>query len=431
MQRILSDQLKEHAGRRVTLCGWVHRQRHLGAVSFVILRDRRGTAQLVYNAREVHTWNNESVIRVSGVVAENAKAPGGVELQVENPAEDMVLLSSEATSETPLAIHGDSGGVGLHVLLDNRALALRYPRIRDIFVIQAAILKHFADYMRAQDFTEIKSSKIVGGGTEGGSALFEVDYFGSPAFLAQSPQFYKQAMVASGMERVFEIGACYRAEKHDSPRHLNEYISLDVEMGFIESETELMDVEVGILHAIFEGLRADCTDILARHRIVLPEAQALEAIPRISYEQALEIIESTTEGHVLEINPEGERVLSRWALEKYGIDALFVHSFPRKKRPFYTAFEGRRTRSFDLIFHGLEITTGGMRIHKYEVLLEVLPKFGVQLDAVADYLTVFRNGCPPHGGFAIGLERLTQKVCGLANVKEAALFPRDRTRLRP
>ena len=424
-ERILSNELAAYVGQTVTICGWIHRSRNLGALTFIVLRDRQGIAQLVCNQTTV--YNNESVIAAAGQVVANPKAPGGFELQVAQ----LKLLSSPTDGNLPLAVHGEPASVGLNALLANRYLSLRYPAIREIFVVQALVLKYFAHYMRSQDFIEIKSSKIIGSGTEGGSGLFALDYFGEPAFLAQSPQFYKQAMVASGMERVFEIGAAYRAEKHDTPRHLNEYVSLDVEVGFIESESELMDLEIGILTAICEGLRQECGTILERRHIVLPAEQEFRAIPRISYEEALAIIEEQSNSAALEINPEGERLLSQWAAERHGIEALFVHSFPRKKRPFYTAYEGRHTRSFDCIFRGLEITTGGMRIHHYDTLLEALPKFGMQESDVADYLTIFKYGCPPHGGFALGLERLTQKLLNLTNVKEASLFPRDRSRLRP
>ncbi|MCG8481294.1 MAG: aspartate--tRNA(Asn) ligase, partial [Spirochaetales bacterium] len=273
--------------------------------------------------------------------------------------------------------------------------------------------------------------KIISSGTEGGTGLFSVDYFGERVYLAQSPQFYKQAMVASGLERVFEIGAAYRAEKHDTPRHLNEYVSLDVEMGFIESESELMDLEVGLLSHIFSRVAADHGDILAEFGATVPSGDEMARTPRIGHDEAKAIIKERTGKTAFEINPEGERVLCDWAAEAHGVEAVFVFGFPRKKRPFYTYPEGRGTRSFDLIFRGLEITTGGQRIHDYRMLTETLPKFGLTEEGLGDYCTIFKYGCPPHGGFAIGLERITQKILGLRNVKEASLFPRDRKRVRP
>ncbi|MFO7975174.1 MAG: amino acid--tRNA ligase-related protein, partial [Candidatus Hydrogenedentota bacterium] len=268
-------------------------------------------------------------------------------------------------------------------------------------------------------------------GTEGGTGLFEVQYFENSVYLAQSPQFYKQAMVASGMERVFEVGTAYRAEKHDTPRHLNEYVSLDVEMGFIESETDLMDLEVRILSAIFEGVSAAHPQILEEYGRTLPGREALENTPRISHDEAKTVIKDRTGKRAFEINPEGERALCEWAGEEHGVEAVFVYGFPRRKRPFYTYPDGQKTKSFDLLFRGLEITTGGRRINEYDMLREILPKFNLTEEGMADYLEIFKYGCPPHGGFAIGLERLTQKILGLENVKQASLFPRDRKRTRP
>ncbi|MFW5976275.1 MAG: amino acid--tRNA ligase-related protein, partial [Alkalispirochaetaceae bacterium] len=238
-------------------------------------------------------------------------------------------------------------------------------------------------------------------------------------------------MVASGLERVFEIGAAYRAEKHDTPRHLNEYVSLDVEMGFIESETELMELEVGILSHIFAGVQSKHADILEEYGSSVPTPETMEKTPRISHDEAKEILGKRLGKRIFEINPEGERELCGWAREEHGVEAVFVYGFPRKKRPFYTYPDGLKTRSFDLLFRGLEITTGGKRINEYEMLIETLPKFGLTEEGLGDYCKIFKHGCPPHGGFAIGLERLTQKILGLQNVKEASLFPRDRKRVKP
>mgnify|MGYP006270143955 FL=1 len=422
--RVLATSLADHEGAEVTVSGWVHRIRDLGGITFVLLRDRSGLAQLVYDAPpELH---NETVISVRGTVAANEKAPGGYEVQA---GETRVL--GAADPELPLSVNQNVDKVGIEAILDHRIISLRNPQIRRIFELQASVVQLFAEWLRAQDFTEIKSSKIIGSGTEGGTGLFTVDYFGERVYLAQSPQFYKQTMVASGMERVFEIGAAYRAEKHDTPRHLNEYVSLDVEMGFIESETDLMDLEVELLSHIFAGVQREHADILEEYGATAPTAEAMRATPRISHDEAKKIIKERSGKTAFEINPEGERVLCDWAAEEHGVEAVFVYGFPRKKRPFYTYPEGLKTRSFDLLFRGLEITTGGQRIHQYDMLLETLPKFGLTEEGLGDYCKIFQYGCPPHGGFAIGLERITQKILGLQNVKEASLFPRDRKRVRP
>jgi nondiscriminating aspartyl-tRNA synthetase len=422
--RTLARDVAEKNGAEATLSGWVHRVRELGGISFVLLRDRSGIVQLVYDGKTEFT--PETVITVHGVVAENAKAPGGYELQVK----DTEILA-RAEPDLPIPVNQDPDSIGLEAVLDHRTVSLRIPKIRKIFTIQSAILSLFAEYMRSREFTEIKSSKLIGTGTEGGTGLFAVEYFEDRVYLAQSPQFYKQAMVATGMERVFEIGAAYRAEKHDTPRHLNEYVSLDVEMAFIENENDLMDLEAGILSHIFDGLRRLHPDILEEFGRDLPGSEELKKTPRISHDDAKGIASAELGKRLFEINPEAERVLCDWAQREHGVEAVFVHGFPRKKRPFYTYPDGLKTRSFDLLFRGLEITTGGQRINEYSMLLETLGKFGLTRDGLADYLEIFRWGCPPHGGFAIGLERLTQKVLGLQNVKEASLFPRDRKRTRP
>ncbi|MFP4068161.1 MAG: aspartate--tRNA(Asn) ligase [Spirochaetaceae bacterium] len=422
--RVLAREVASHEGATITVAGWVHRIRELGSVSFVLLRDRSGIVQLVYEGKVEQTL--ESVIRVTGTCAANEKAPGGFEVRAER-----TQLLAAAQPELPLSVNGNLDEVGLETLLDHRLVALRNPKVRSIFHVQSEILRAFGEVMRGEGFTEIKSSKLIGTGTEGGTGLFEVQYFEDSVYLAQSPQFYKQAMVASGMERVFEIGTAYRAEKHDTPRHLNEYVSLDVEVGFIESESELMDLELRILGAVFEAVSATHPDVLEEYGRSLPTAEALSATPRISHDEAKALIKERTGKRAFEINPEGERVLCDWAAEEHGVEAVFVYGFPRRKRPFYTYPDGQKTKSFDLLFRGLEITTGGLRIHDYDMLRETLPKFKLTEEGMADYLEIFKYGCPPHGGFAIGLERLTQKILGLENVKQAALFPRDRKRTRP
>ena len=238
-------------------------------------------------------------------------------------------------------------------------------------------------------------------------------------------------MVASGLERVFEIGAAYRAEKHDTTRHLNEYVSLDVEMGFIDGYEDLMDLEVEILAHVFDLVRERHGATLDQFESTVPTTDEIRSSPRIDHDEAKSIASERVGKKLFEINPEAERALCNWAQESAGVPAVFVTGYPRKKRPFYTFPDGQKTRSFDLLFRGLEITTGGQRIHDHTMLLETLPRFGLKAEDLTDYVSIFKYGCPPHGGFAIGLERLTQQILGLANVKEASLFPRDRKRVRP
>jgi nondiscriminating aspartyl-tRNA synthetase len=372
----------------------------------------------------------------------NPKAPGGAEVRV---AACTVLAPAEP--DLPFQVSGDVGKVGLEAILDNRLLSLRNPKINAIFRVQATIIEAFSRYLREQGFFEIKSSKLVSGGTEGGTELFHVEYFDKKVCLAQSPQFYKETMVASGMERVFEVAPAYRAEKHDTPRHLNEYVSMDVEMGFIESERELIGLERGILKAVFEAVAAKNAEELALWGATVPTADAVDAAPIVAYEEAVKIANAEVSAaggskkaaaRIFDINPEAERLLCQWALREHGSDLVFVNEFPRRYRPFYTypldKGDGKAssTMSFDALFRGLEITTGGRRQHEFAAFLEALPRFGLKREDFEDgYVQLLRAGCPPHGGFAIGCERLTARILGLQSVKEASLFPRDRKRVTP
>lgn len=417
---------------KVELKGWVHRVRELGGVSFVMLRDRSGIVQTVVEGKAEVTL--ESVISVTGVPALNEKAPGGAEVR----AEKLVLIAA-AASDLPYPVNADPDKIGLDVILDNRQLSLRNPKIRAIFAVQATIIEAFSEHLRALDFTEIKSSKLVGGGTEGGTNLFEVEYFDRKVCLAQSPQLYKQTMVASGMERVFEVAPAYRAEKHDTPRHLNEYISLDIEMGFIDSERDLIELEKGLLAHIFERVAEKNAAALELWGATVPTREAVFASPIVGHDESLALAAEEAARQKIagfkkafEITPEVERLICAWSAREKGSDLVFINEFPRRHRPFYTfPLDATRTMSFDAIFRGLEITTGGRRQNEYAAQVEVLPKFGLKAEDLTALLTVLKYGCPPHGGFAIGCERLTQKILGLANVKEASLFPRDRKRVSP
>jgi nondiscriminating aspartyl-tRNA synthetase len=438
--RVLASEIKRIAAggkeEAVEVSGWVHRIRELGGITFVILRDRSGLLQLVSSDKPDLT--PESVIRVRGIPALNGKAPGGAELRIES-----LECISRAAADLPYQVNGDVSGIGLEAILDNRVLSLRNPKIRSIFKVQSTIIEAFSAYLRSQDFTEIKTSKLVGSGTEGGTQLFAVEYFDRKVYLAQSPQFYKQIMVASGLERVFEVAPAYRAEKHDTPRHINEYVSLDVEMGFIESERDLIELEKGLLAYIFEQVKTKNSGDLAVWGADVPDPALVEKAPTVPHDEALKIANaeaaaaSGRSARIFDINPEAERQLCDWAGREHGIELVFVNEFPRRHRPVYTypldtgSGGATSTMSFDALFRGLEITTGGRRQHDYAALLEALPKFGLKEADMASYLSVFKYGCPPHGGFAIGCERLTQKILGLANVKEASLFPRDRKRVEP
>jgi len=435
---------KDPAGTEIELSGWVHRVRNMGGITFVILRDRSAIVQLVFDENFPFPANAsptpESVISVRGIPAINEKAPGGSELRVRS-----LKILSRAAVDLPYQVNGDLDRTGLEAILDNRLLSLRNPKIVSIFRVQSTIVDAFASYLRSQDFTEIKSSKLVSGGTEGGTNLFQVEYFDRKVCLAQSPQFYKEVMVASGLERVFEIAPVYRAEKHDTPRHLNEYVSLDVELAFIESEKDLIELEKNLLCHVFSEVQRKNKKDLEAWNISLPSAEAVANAPTVPYGECIKIANAeankgkSSGGRIFDINPEAERLLCEWAMKEKGVELIFVNEFPRRYRPFYTypltagAGEGNNalSMSFDCLFRGLEITSGSRRHHDYNAFLEALPRFGLKPEDQEGYLELLKYGCPPHGGFAVGLERLTQKILGLSSVKEASLFPRDRKRVAP
>lgn len=422
--RILTKDVAAQIGKEILVQGWVHRIRDLGKVVFIVLRDRAGMVQLVFDQNPQLT--NETVISVRGQVNANEKAPGGAEIQVK----ELKVLSS-ASPDLPFPVNQDPDKVNIDSILDHRIISLRNPKIRAIFQLQSGLLKYLSDFMHSEGFYEMKTSKLISTGTEGGTNLFSVDYFDSKVYLAQSPQFYKEIMVSTGLERVFEISHAYRAEKHDTARHLNEYVSFDVEMSFIESERDLIEFEKRLLDYVFAQVAKHNKAELEAWGATVPAADSMAKAPVVDFEEAKEIIHKEIKQKVFDIGPEGERALTDWALREHGVEACFINGWPRKKRPFYTYPDGLKTQSFDLIFRGIEITSGSRRINEKEMFLENLPKFGLTAEGMADYVSIFEHGCPPHGGFAIGVERLTQKILGLANVKEASPFPRDRKRVRP
>ena len=379
--RVLAAELKQALSSdgpaTIEVRGWVHRIRELGGVSFIMVRDRSGIAQAVVQGKVDLTL--ESVVAIAGVVVENDKAPGGAELRVAS-----IETIARAAPDLPYPVNGDPGKIGLDVILDNRPLSLRNPKLRAIFYVQSTIIDAFSSYLRAHGFTEMKTSKLIGSGTEGGTGLFEVDYFDTKVYLAQSPQFYKQTMVASGMERVFEVAPAYRAEKHDTPRHLNEYVSMDVEMAFIDSERDLIALEKELLSSIFEAVASRNGAELAAWGATVPSPESVARSPIVGHDEAIaiaaaELAASGAAGKkAYEISPEVERLICSWSAREHGSELVFINEFPRRHRPFYTfPLDASRTMSFDAIFRGLEITTGGRRHNDYNALLEVLPKFGL------------------------------------------------------
>ena len=428
MERTYVKELPEHKGARVLLKGWIHRIHDLGRVAFVTLRDKSGMVQLVLDEVFKEGLRLETAIEVTGICTENTKAPGGLELVVEG-----VKVVGKANYEVlPFPINKEDH-VHIETRLDHRTISLRPDKARAPFAVQQAIVEAFRTYLTSHHFSEIHTPKILSAGTEGGSEMFTVKYFDTRAFLAQSPQFYKQMMVGAGFERVFEIGHAYRAELHNTWRHLNEYVSLDLEMGFIDSEEDVMDLEEGFMKFLIPYLQQCCGPELTLLDMKLPE---IKTIPRISLAEAQDILQNEYDkaSPPGNLDSEGEGLLADHVRKNYDSDFVFITRYPTAKRPVYTMpFEDDPsvTRSFDLLFRGLEITTGGQRIHDYTHLIENMEKFSLDPKEFSFYTESFRYGMPPHGGLAIGLERLTMKLCGLSNIREATLLPRDLKRLTP
>ncbi len=432
MQRLLSSEALKRHGEAVRLAGWVHNIRDFREVKFLILRDRGGLVQTVIDpgARiDMTRIGKECVVELEGKVVPEPRAPGGAEVHIGT------LKVLARAHEPPLEINRPQVLAKTHLdkILDHRPISVRALPIRAIFKVQAEIIRAYSEYLRSQDFTEFKSSKIVATGTEGGANLFQIEYFERQAYLAQSPQFYKQTMVGSGFERVFEVGPVYRAEKHETSRHINEYTSLDFEMGFIRDEQDVIAMQVGLLRHISEEVARTCAEELKLHGAKVPVIG--DTIPQLTFKEAVQLVEAS--GHRLpagDLDPEAERRLCDWTLKKTGSEFVYVVGFPLAHRPMYTYFredDPATSRSFDLLFRGLEITTGSQRIHDHDLLVAKMRERGLDPELYQSYLSIFKHGMPPHGGLAIGLERLTMQVLGLSNVKEATLFPRDRHRLEP
>jgi nondiscriminating aspartyl-tRNA synthetase len=432
LERILTSEALARASETVRLAGWIHNIRDLGDVKFLILRDRAGLIQTVLGPETYAALDGagkESVVEIEGQVIAEPRAPGGAEVRI---ASIRVLAKAE---EPPLEINRPAVLAKTHLdkILDHRPISLRALPIRAIFKVQAEIIRGFSEYLRSRGFTEFKSSKIVATGTEGGANLFAIDYFERRAYLAQSPQFYKQTMVGSGFERVFEVGPVYRAEKHETSRHINEYTSLDFEMGFIRDEQDVIAMQVGLLRHIVSSLAENCAGEIELLGAKLPVIR--DTIPQLTFREAVRMVEGG--GHRLpagDLDPEAERRLCEWVMREHGSEFVYVVGFPLAHRPMYTYFreeDPEVSRSFDLLFRGLEITTGSQRIHDYALLVRKMRERGLDPEHYTGYLSIFKHGMPPHGGLAIGLERLTMQLLGLGNVKEATLFPRDRRRLEP
>ena len=419
-----------HRNETVQVSGMVHAKRPVGGgLTFLKLRKRDGLLQCTCGERvDVSKVPEESAVVVTGRLREELRAPGGVELV----AEGIEVLSRPA-AVMPVPIPKAKLNVNLDTELGLRPVVLRHLRERSVFRVQECLGRAFRDYLRDQGFTEIHTPKIVHAGAEGGSNIFRLDYFGRKAFLAQSPQFYKQTMVGV-YERVFELAPVFRAEKHSTARHLNEYTSMDFEMGFINSFEDVMAMETGFLQHAMALLREEYAQDVERLGIRIPD---VSAVPCIRFDEAKRLA-AERYGYSIrdpyDLEPEEEHAIGRYAREVWESDFVFVTHYPSKKRPFYAMDDPedpKYTLSFDLLFRGLEVTTGGQRIHDYRAQVAKMEARGMDPADFESYLMAHRHGLPPHGGLGIGLERLTMQLCGLDNVRYACLFPRDLSRLEP
>jgi nondiscriminating aspartyl-tRNA synthetase len=426
------SELNQHAGEIVKINGVIHKIREMSGFAFIILRTKRKLLQCVYSEDKaefgLNTVTEGCAVMAEGEVVVDSRVQNGAEIHLIN----IEVLSRPAES-LPIVINKKKLDISLDTNLTYRPISLRNPNERAIFKIQEGIARGFREYLLKQKFTEIRSPKIVFAGAEGGANIFKLDYFGKQVYLAQSPQFYKQMMVGA-FERVFEIAPVYRAEKHNTSRHLNEYTSMDLEMGFINDFTDIMQMETGMLKYTFRLLEEEYNNELNLLDVKVPR---IETIPVVKFMDAKETISREYNRKIADyydFEPEEEQLLCDYAKKNYNSDLIFVTHYPSAKRPFY-AMDDRNdpnyTLSFDLLYNGLEITTGGQRIHDYNEQVEKMLKLGMNPAEFESYLMLHKYGIPPHGGLGAGLERLTMKFLGLGNVRSASLFPRDINRVTP
>ena len=428
----LEDLLKAEEGTAIILEGAVHSVRDMGEIAFVILRKREGLIQTVWEEGKTDMQLSEiregDYIRVTGQVKDEERAPHGKEVRLST-----ISHLSHVSCPLPLPIDKWKLNTSLEAKLDRRSLSLRNIRERARFRIQEGIVRGFRDFLYEQGFTEIHTPKIGAKSAEGGANMFRLSYFHRPAVLQQSPQLYKQMMVGV-FDRVFETGPVFRAEKHNTRRHLNEYTSLDFEMGYIHSFLDICAMETGFLQYTMNLLEKEYSKELKLLDITLPD---VGKIPYVRFDEAKRLVSEKYNRKIrnpFDLEPEEEELIGKYFKEEYNADFVFVTHYPSKKRPFYAMDDPKDTRytlSFDLLYHGLEITTGGQRIHDLSMLEEKIEAKGMTEEGLEQYLDAFRFGMPPHGGLGIGLERLTMQLLGEDNVREACLFPRDMSRLEP
>ncbi len=423
---------KENIGKSITFKGTVHRAREMGDFAFIIVRTNSDLIQCMmsgqigeYTKADI---KDAMVVEITGDVREEERASNGIEVVITD-----IKILAVAYDTLPVPLGKKYMGLSLDTDLPLRPITLRHPIKRAVFKIQGEIANAFGDYLRSEGFMRVHTPKIVSAGAEGGANIFKLDYFGQTAYLAQSPQFYKQYM-AGVYGRVFEVGGVYRAERHSTSRHLNEYIGLDFEMAYIDSMYDVMETETAMLRYVVKHLNEVCADEIALLNVKLP---VIDKIPSITFAEAKEIMAekfSHKSKNRYDLDPNEEQMLCQWAEEVHNCEFVFVTHFPSSKRPFYAKDDENDSSlalSFDLLFRGLEITTGGQRINDYKEQYDKLVDRKMNAEDFESFLMMHKYGMPPHGGLGIGLERLTMKMLNLSNVRDASLFPRDMTRLEP
>ncbi len=427
-----------YVNHNVKVCGWLHNLRDVGRIKFIVIRDRTGVIQAVFKRgcceekefKRLGKLRLESVICVEGTLI-RGKAKQGFEIQG-----TMLELINEPVEPLPLE-PDTSREAGLATRLNYRWLDTRNPKVNLIFQLESFVAKVFREYYRENGFVEIFTPKIVAAGTESGAEVFPVIYFGREAYLAQSPQFYKQMAVIGGFERVFEIGPVFRAEPHHTTRHLTEYHSMDIEIGFIEGPEDVMQYVEGFFKKLANDAMKTPEIKAILDEFEIEEIRVPREIPRISIRDAYRILEEEYNKKLPfgdDLDSEAERLLGRYVSEKYDSDFVFITEYPWNARPFYTMrLEGEPdwTTGFDLLYRGLEVVTGSQREHRYQVLLENLADKGLKKEDFDFYLSFFKHGAPPHGGAGMGLERIVMQTLMLDNIREARLLPRDPERLLP
>lgn len=446
-ERIYTSELKNFLNKEVVIAGWVEEIRDFGKLKFLLIRDREGVVQVCAKNKKtpeetinkIKTITRESVVGVKGILNENKIAPNGYEI---SPSEIEIL----SISKTPLPLDPSEKAekalvtANLDTRLDNRFIDLRKKEVSAIFKIRAKILQAGRKFLTENKFIEIHSPKIIASASEGGTELFPITYFDKEAFLAQSPQLYKQMMMASGLDRVFETTFYFRAEMHDTVRHLNEITAFDCEMAFINDENDVMDVVEGVLKSILKAAKeSEEIKILSESDkdINIPDELINNKFPRITYDKCIELLKEEKKNIEFgnDIDTEGEKILGRIVKEKYKTDLFFITKYPLKIKPFYTAPENfgiddTYSRAFDLEYKGVEICSGGQRIHIYDLLVERIKRCKLNPENFKFYLNSFMYGMPPHGGFGLGIDRVMMQMLN-KNIREVVLFPRDRRRLTP